>query len=113
MKIKDRIALQFTLMVAVILLLFSIAVYSVSARYRQEEFYDRLKSKAQTTCRLLVKVKGIDNALSRVKKKSRAILAEYEEKNDDEDDQKRFKAVDNAISRVKKKGREIAEDIDD
>lgn len=65
MKIKDRIALQFTLMVAVILLLFSIAVYSVSARYRQEEFYDRLKSKAQTTCRLLVKVKGIDKDLLR------------------------------------------------
>lgn len=65
MKIKDRIAVQFTMMVAVILLLFSVAVYSVSARYRQEEFYDRLKSKAQTTCRLLVKVKGIDKDLLR------------------------------------------------
>jgi len=64
-KIKDRIAVQFTMMVAVILLLFSVAVYSVSARYRQEEFYDRLKSKAQTTCRLLVKVKGIDKDLLR------------------------------------------------
>jgi signal transduction histidine kinase len=64
-KIKDRIALQFTLMVAVILLLFSVAIYSISARYRQEEFYDRLKSKAQTTCRLLVKVKGIDKDLLR------------------------------------------------
>lgn len=65
MKIKDRIALQFTLMVAVILLLFSVAIYSISSRYRQEEFYDRLKSKAQTTCRLLVKVKGIDKDLLR------------------------------------------------
>jgi signal transduction histidine kinase len=64
-KIKDRIALQFTLMVAVILLLFSVAIYSISSRYRQEEFYDRLKSKAQTTCRLLVKVKGIDKDLLR------------------------------------------------
>lgn len=63
MKIKDRIALQFTLIVAIILLLFSIAIYSISARYRQEEFFDRLKSKAQTTCRLLVKVKGIDKDL--------------------------------------------------
>ncbi|MCF0059712.1 ATP-binding protein [Dyadobacter sp. CY356] len=66
MKIKDRIALQFTLMVAVILLLFSAAIYSLSARYRQEEFYDRLKSKAQTTCRLLVKVKGIDKDLLKI-----------------------------------------------
>ena len=66
MKIKDRIALQFTLMVAVILLLFSVAIYIVSSRYRQEEFYDRLKSKAQTTCRLLVKVNGIDKDLLKV-----------------------------------------------
>jgi signal transduction histidine kinase len=65
-KIKDRIALQFTLMVAVILLLFSVTIYSISANYRQEEFYDRLKSKARTTCRLLVKVNGIDKDLLKV-----------------------------------------------
>jgi signal transduction histidine kinase len=63
MKIKDRIAFQFTLLVAGILLLFSIAIYSVSEHYRQEEFYDRLKSRARTTCRLFVKVKGIDKDL--------------------------------------------------
>ncbi|WP_149242478.1 sensor histidine kinase [Dyadobacter sp. 32] len=66
MKIKNRIAIQFTMMVAVILLLFSVAIYTVSSRYRQEEFYDRLKSKARTTCRLLVKVNGIDKNLLRV-----------------------------------------------
>jgi len=58
--------MQFTLMVAVILLLFSVAIYIFSSRYRQEEFYDRLKSKAQTTCRLLVKVNGIDKDLLKV-----------------------------------------------
>ncbi|CAG5068473.1 Signal transduction histidine-protein kinase ArlS [Dyadobacter sp. CECT 9623] len=63
MKIKERIALQFTLLVAAILLIFSLAIYSVSEHYRQEEFYDRLKSRAQTTCRLLVKVQGIDKHL--------------------------------------------------
>jgi signal transduction histidine kinase len=63
MKIKDRIALQFTLLVAAVLLLFSVAIYSVSEHYRQEEFYDRLRSRANTTCRLLVKVKGIDKDL--------------------------------------------------
>lgn len=63
LKIKNRIALQFTLLVAAILLLFSITIYSVSEHYRQEEFYDRLKSRARTTCRLLVKVKGIDKHL--------------------------------------------------
>src|SRR5215217_540494 len=63
MKIKERIALQFTLLVAAVLLLFSIAIYSVSEHYRQEEFYDRLQGRARTTCRLLVKVKGIDKDL--------------------------------------------------
>ena len=63
MKIKDRIALQFTLLVAGVLLVFSIAIYSVSEHYRQEEFYDRLRGRARTTCRLLVKVKGIDKDL--------------------------------------------------
>lgn len=66
MKIKDRIALQFTVLVAIILLVFSAAIYSISARFRQEEFFDRLKSKARTTCRLLVKVNGIDKDLLKV-----------------------------------------------
>ena len=63
MKIKDRIAFQFTLLVATVLLLFSVVIYSVSEHYRQEEFYERLLSRARTTCRLLVKVKGIDKDL--------------------------------------------------
>ena len=66
MKIKDRIAFQFTLLVAALLLLFSVAVYTVSSKFRQEEFFDRLKSKARTTCRLLVKVNGIDKDLLKV-----------------------------------------------
>ena len=66
MKIKDRIALQFTILVATLLFLFSVAVYMVSSTFRQEEFFDRLKSKAQTTCRLLVKVNGIDKDLLKV-----------------------------------------------
>ena len=63
MKIKDRIALQFTLLVAGVLLVFSIAIYSVSEHYRQDELYDSLRGRARTTCRLLVKVKGIDKDL--------------------------------------------------
>ncbi|QRR03706.1 sensor histidine kinase [Dyadobacter sandarakinus] len=63
MKIKDRLAGQFTLLVAAVLMLFSIAIYSISEHYRQEEFYDRLRGRASTTCRLLVKVKGIDKDL--------------------------------------------------
>ncbi|CAG5003009.1 Adaptive-response sensory-kinase SasA [Dyadobacter sp. CECT 9275] len=58
--------MQFTVLVATVLLLFSVAVYTISARFRQEEFFDRLKSKARTTCRLLVKVNGIDKNLLKV-----------------------------------------------
>ena len=66
MKIRTRIALQFTLLVAAVLLLFSFLIFSASADFRQEEFFDRLKSKARTTCQLLVKVNGIDKELLRV-----------------------------------------------
>jgi signal transduction histidine kinase len=65
-KIKDRIALQFTILVAALLFMFSIAVYTVSSTFRQEEFFERLRSKARTTCRLLVKVNGIDKDLLKV-----------------------------------------------
>lgn len=60
MKIRNRIALQFTLIVASILVTFSILVYSVSANFREEEFNERLYSKALTTCRFLVMVKEVD-----------------------------------------------------
>lgn len=66
MKIKDRIALQFTLLVAALLFTFSVVVYTISSTFRQEEFFDRLRSKARTTCRLLVKVNGIDKNLLKV-----------------------------------------------
>ncbi|ODS84004.1 MAG: two-component sensor histidine kinase [Cytophagaceae bacterium SCN 52-12] len=60
MKIRNRIALQFTVIVASILVTFSVLVYSVSANFREEEFNDRLYNKAITTCRFLVMVKEVD-----------------------------------------------------
>ncbi|HEV7348750.1 HAMP domain-containing sensor histidine kinase [Telluribacter sp.] len=66
MKIKDRIALQFSLIVASILVIFSVIVYTISSNYRQEEFYDRLMNKARTTARLLVDVEEIDKELLKI-----------------------------------------------
>lgn len=66
MKIKDRIALQFTIIVASILIVFSALVYSTSANYRKEEFFERLKDKARTTARFLTKVKEIDMNLLKI-----------------------------------------------
>ncbi|GAB3172314.1 sensor histidine kinase [Telluribacter humicola] len=66
MKIKDRIALQFSLIVASILVIFSVVIYTISSNYRQEEFYDRLMNKARTTARLLVNVKEVDKNLLKI-----------------------------------------------
>lgn len=66
MTIRNRISLQFSLIVASILILFSVLIYITSARYRQEEFYERLTRKARTTVRFLVEVKEIDRDLLKI-----------------------------------------------
>ena len=66
MTIRNRISGQFTLIVASILIGFSLLIYLVSATYRREEFYERLKSKARTTVRFLVEVKEVDQDLLRI-----------------------------------------------
>lgn len=66
MTIRNRISGQFTMIVASILIGFSLLIYLVSATYRREEFYERLKSKARTTVRFLVEVKEVDHDLLRI-----------------------------------------------
>lgn len=66
MTIRNRIALQFSLIVASILAGFSVVVYLTSATYWQEEFYERLNQKAQTTIRLLVEVEELNKRLLQI-----------------------------------------------
>jgi signal transduction histidine kinase len=66
MTIRNRIALQFSIIVASILVVFSLLIYFVSSTYRREEFYERLKSKARTTVRFLVEVKEVDRELLKI-----------------------------------------------
>nr|WP_293841535.1 ATP-binding protein [uncultured Arsenicibacter sp.] len=66
MKIKNRIALQFSIIVASILFFFSLIVYLTSSTYRREEFYERLKKKARTTVRFLVEVQEVDTKLLKI-----------------------------------------------
>jgi signal transduction histidine kinase len=66
MTIRNRISLQFSLIVASILILFSVLVYITSAEYREEEYYERLTRKARTTVRFLVEVKEIDRNLLKI-----------------------------------------------
>lgn len=66
MTIRNRIALQFSVIVAGILLVFSTIVYLRSEQYRQREFYARLEQRARTTVRFLTEVKEVDRNLLRV-----------------------------------------------
>ncbi len=66
MNISTKLTLLFSVIVASILILFSIAVYSFHATYRKEEFYTRLENRAMTTARLLVTVQEVDKNLLRI-----------------------------------------------
>ncbi|WP_247231832.1 cell wall metabolism sensor histidine kinase WalK [Telluribacter sp. SYSU D00476] len=95
MKIKDRIALQFSLIVASILIVFSVVVYSISSNYRQEEFYDRLTNKARTTARLLVQVDEVDKKLLKIiDRNTLTALADEKVLVFDEDDKLIYASVD-------------------
>jgi signal transduction histidine kinase len=66
MKIRTRLTLLFTIVVASILGLFSLGVYYFSAKYREREFYGRLRDKARTTARLLIEVDEVNANLLKV-----------------------------------------------
>ncbi len=63
MTIRNRIALQFSLIVAGILIAFSFIIYSRAEGYRRAEFYERLEQRARTTVRFLTQVKEVDQQL--------------------------------------------------
>lgn len=79
MNIRDRLTLRFTVIVATILAVFSIAVYFLSAEYRRDEFFARLESRAITTGRLFVQVNEVDQKLLRIIDKN-SIHALFQEK---------------------------------
>ncbi|MFN6943660.1 MAG: sensor histidine kinase [Cytophagaceae bacterium] len=63
MQIRNKLTLQFTGIVAFILLIFCITVYNLSSRYTYFEFEERLKEKALSTAQLLLEVDEIDESL--------------------------------------------------
>jgi two-component system sensor histidine kinase ArlS len=66
MQIRTKIALQFTVIVAFILAIFSLSIYYISENYRKQEFYDSLRDRATTTARLLINEPQIDKQLLKV-----------------------------------------------
>ncbi|MFC5411872.1 sensor histidine kinase [Larkinella bovis] len=79
MKIRNRIALQFSLIVASILLTFSLLIYFTTAAYSRDDFYERLKKKARTTARFLIQVKEVDQNLLKIIDRN-TLTALYDEK---------------------------------
>jgi signal transduction histidine kinase len=79
MKIQTKIAIQFSIIVASLLSLFSWIIYQQSATYREEEFTERLKNKALTTASFFIKVDEIDKALLRIIDKN-TLTALHDEK---------------------------------
>jgi len=65
MKIRQKLTLQFFLMAGIIMVLFSLTVYVSSARYRRDDFFQRLESRANSTARMLIEMEEIDAELLR------------------------------------------------
>ena len=60
MQIRKRLSYQFIGIVAMIIILSSLAIYFFSANYRREEFYARLKNRANRTAKLYFEIEGIN-----------------------------------------------------
>lgn len=73
MQIKQRLTYQFVGSVALILLISSFAIYFFSANYRQEDFYNRLLSKATNTAKLLIEIEEVDANLLKIIEKDNPV----------------------------------------
>lgn len=102
MKIKYRITLLFTVVVTLILLIVCSSIYYFSDLNRQNDFRKRLRNRALTTANLLLKVRGIDNAL--LKKIDETTVITFRDKSVvvyDQTDHPLYSYTDSATSVVK------------
>jgi len=77
--IRTRLTLQFTAIVGIILVFFSLSILYFSSTFRESEFYSRLENKALTTAQLLINVKEVDHDLLKIIDRN-TINALYSEK---------------------------------
>jgi two-component system, OmpR family, sensor histidine kinase ArlS len=66
MKIKTRLTLNFTVLVAIVLAISSISLYIFSMAHRQKDFIARLRYKAINTATLLINVNDVDARLLKI-----------------------------------------------
>lgn len=77
MKIRSRLTLQFSLIAASILILFSVTIFLLSSYYRQQEFYSRLKDRALNTAKLLIEIEEVSpDLLKKIDKNTIALPLE-------------------------------------
>jgi signal transduction histidine kinase len=74
MKIRTKLSVLFTIIVATILIFFSLSVYIFSSNFWADQFYTRLKEKAVTTAKLLIEVNEVDINLLRIIDKNTSVL---------------------------------------
>ena len=60
MQIRTRLTLQFLLIGGAIMIIASVAIYFSSARFREDDFYNRLRTKAISTATLLFSTNKAD-----------------------------------------------------
>jgi signal transduction histidine kinase len=75
MNIRTRLTINFTLIVATLAILFSVAIYYFSASYRKNDFYERLKEKAKNYAQLIIKLDTLDPSLIQLIDKNTEYLA--------------------------------------
>jgi signal transduction histidine kinase len=74
MNIRVKLTLQFAIITASILFIFSLTIYFFSANYRESQFKYRLKDKAITSAKLLLEIEEIDASLLKIIERNTTVL---------------------------------------
>ncbi|CAH0994470.1 Adaptive-response sensory-kinase SasA [Emticicia aquatica] len=74
MQIRTKIAIQFTIIIASILIIFSLAIYYTSENFRKQEFYKRLNDRAIQTAKLLKTLKITEKDKKKLRDANKTIL---------------------------------------
>lgn len=118
MKIRTKIAFQFSLIVALILVLFSVALYFLIRNYTKVEFTNYLKDRAETTAKLLIKEANVDKRLLKIVDKNTlstlyaAEVLVFNEKNEiaySNTDAETIKYSPDLLERIRQRGEYVGE----
>jgi signal transduction histidine kinase len=74
MQIRTKIAIQFTIIIAAILIIFSLAIYYTSENFRKQEFYKRLTDRAVLTAGLLKELKITEKDKKKLREANKTFL---------------------------------------